>query len=680
MRLPDLLEMPVLQKLTEANHRATGMPIGIVDAHDGAVLIGLGWQEICVRFHRQEPRTLARCQESDDYVKAHLSCGEPCEYTCKNGLRDIGLPIVVGGEHLATLFLGQFFYEGEAPDRSRFAAQAREFGFDEAAYLAALDRVPVFSREQVRNVLDYNLALARFISDLGERSLEQARHEEVLRDREEWFRGIVETIPHLVWVGSEGGNEYNNARLQEYTGMTMGELRGDGWTRAIHPDDVPRAIEGWARAQSMGQAFSVAERIRRHDGEYRWFLAAAAPLRDAAGRVVRWIGTWTDIDDRVRAEEALQEVDRRKDEFLAVLSHELRNPLAPIQNAYNVLERADPRSEHARRARTVIGRQVEHLTRLVDDLLDVTRISRGKVRLRRARVDVAATVRATVEDLRPLFVNRGVALELSAPASPLWVDGDATRLSQVVGNLLANAAKFTDAGGHVSVFVERAGGAVEIRVRDDGVGIAPAILGELFQPFTQADRTLHRARGGLGLGLALVRGIVELHGGRVAVRSDGEGRGAEFAVSLPLGAPDPDGAEPQRGPPRAPRRTVLVIEDSEDAAATLRDLLELDGHEVHVARDGEAGLEEARRLRPDVILCDVGLPGLDGYEVARRLRAGAAPDAATLVALTGYASQEDAERALGAGFDHHLGKPPDFSRLLAILAAPRDGVRCRRPS
>jgi CheY-like chemotaxis protein/anti-sigma regulatory factor (Ser/Thr protein kinase) len=276
-----------------------------------------------------------------------------------------------------------------------------------------------------------------------------------------------------------------------------------------------------------------------------------------------------------------------------------------------------------------------------------------------------------MEDLRADFASRNIALELREPAGTTWVDGDATRLAQVVGNLLANAAKFTEPGGHVSVTIDRVGESATIRVRDDGVGIAPDVLRTLFEPFTQADRTLHRARGGLGLGLALVKGIVELHGGRATARSEGEGRGAEFTISLPIAAEEGDAAAGDRPARHAARRRILVVEDNEDAAVTLRDLLELDGHEVHVAGDGETALRAALRLRPDVILCDVGLPGVDGYEVARRLRSSREADAITLVALTGYASQEDVERALGAGFDHHLGKPPDLDKLLRILARPR---------
>jgi signal transduction histidine kinase len=388
------------------------MPIGIVDAFDGSVLVGHGWQDICVLYHRADPRSAERCRESDETIKAHLREHLPCEYLCKNGLRDIGVPIEVEGEHVATLFLGQFFYEGECPDRQFFARQAREFGFPEEAYLAALDRVPVFSRSAVENILQYDVALARFISELAERALAH-----------------------------------------------------------------------------------------------------------------------------VRSDEALREAERRKGEFIATLSHELRNPLAPIQNALYVLGRAGPESDQGRRALGVANRQIRHLTRIVDDLMDVMRFTRGKYRVRRERLDLAQLVRESLEDHRSTFVARAVRLDLADPGEPVWVDGDGTRLSQVLGNLLRNAAKFTDAGGSVVVSVEHAEAKAVVRVRDDGIGIPPHLLETVFEPLVQGDATLDRAGGGLGLGLALVKSLVELHGGSVRARSEGEGRGAELTVTLPLAPP-----------------------------------------------------------------------------------------------------------------------------------------------
>ncbi len=373
--------------------------------------------------------------------------------------------------------------------------------------------------------------------------------------------------------------------------------------------------------------------------------------------------------DELRAQDGwLRDADRRKDEFLAVLSHELRNPLAPIVSGLEILRRADPASDAARRAAAVIDRQVKHLVRLVDDLLDVTRITRGKVSLRRTPVELGALVRHVCEDNAATFSDRGVAFDVAVPPQPLWLDADPARIAQIVGNLLQNAAKFTPSGGRVAVAVEASGGLGRVRVRDTGVGIPASVLPNLFQPFIQAESSLARTSGGLGLGLALVKGLAELHGGRARAESDGEGCGSEFIVELPLRpeAPASAGAQAARPGPR-PARRVLVIEDQSDAADSLADVLRLAGHEVHVARDGADGLRRAREARPDAVLCDIGLPGIDGYEVARRLRADG--HATTLlVALTGYARPEDLRQAREAGFDAHLTKPARPEELEAVLA------------
>jgi CheY-like chemotaxis protein len=372
------------------------------------------------------------------------------------------------------------------------------------------------------------------------------------------------------------------------------------------------------------------------------------------------------VADLRRAEAALREADRRKDEFLAVLSHELRNPLTPIQNGLYLLGHAAPGSDQARRAQEVIGRQARHLERLVNDLLDVTRIARGKVHLQRATLDLGEALRRAVEDHRPGYAAKGVALSLAVPPDPVWIDGDPTRIAQVAGNLLGNALKFTPPGRSVAVELRREGDEARLVVADEGVGIGRELLGHIFEPFTQADATLARSQGGLGLGLALVKGMVELHGGTVEAGSDGPGRGATFSVRLPAAtavAPVPEA--PHRGERAGKRLRILVVEDNEDAASTLREALELLGHEVHVSNDGPAGLEAAGRFAPDVVLCDIGLPGIDGYEVARRLRR--LQPGLRLVALSGYALPEDRERARHAGFDAHMAKPPDIDELTGVL-------------
>jgi signal transduction histidine kinase len=373
-----------------------------------------------------------------------------------------------------------------------------------------------------------------------------------------------------------------------------------------------------------------------------------------------------DAAAREAATEALRDSDRRKSEFLGVLSHELRNPLAPIRNSVFVLERSPVGSEDAARAREVIRRQTEHLARLIEDLLDVTRISRGKIELRRERVDVIQAVRRAGEDRRTTFEERGIDLELRADEGPLWVEGDPTRLEQIVGNLLQNAAKFTPRGGHVTVAVSAEEGAAAIRVRDDGAGIDPTFLERAFEPFVQGEQSLARTGGGLGLGLALVKGLAELHGGSARAHSAGRGTGTELLVILPLATADAGRADAAAEPAPRRARRVLVVDDNHDAADSLGQLVSLLGHDVDVAYDGPTAIARARERRPDVVLCDLGLPGMTGYDVARSLRDLQA-DGVRLVAVSGYGQPEDVRAATEAGFDRHVTKPADPGVLERLL-------------
>jgi signal transduction histidine kinase len=370
------------------------------------------------------------------------------------------------------------------------------------------------------------------------------------------------------------------------------------------------------------------------------------------------------------SEQSLREVDRHKDEFLGMLSHELRNPLAPIRNALYILDHAEPGGQQAARAKEVANRQLAHITRLVDDLLDVTRIARGKIELRRAEVDLAALTRRTAEDHRALMQDRGLELRVVLPPDPVVVNGDETRLTQVVGNLLHNAYKFTPAGGQVALTVGHQSGRAVVHVRDTGVGMDTDTLRTIFEPFIQAKQTLARSEGGLGLGLALVKGLVTMHGGDITARSAGVGRGTEFFLTIPL---DRRRAVRSRQPARrdersrARRHRVLVVEDNHDAAETLAELLKMEGHEVAVAHDGPNALTLAQAQEPDVVLCDIGLPGMDGYEVGRQLRARCRPGL-RLVAVSGYAQPEDLARASESGFDAHIAKPADPHDIVRLLA------------
>jgi signal transduction histidine kinase len=385
-----------------------------------------------------------------------------------------------------------------------------------------------------------------------------------------------------------------------------------------------------------------------------------------------------DILERASAEAALKEAnarlleaDRRKNEFLAVLSHELRNPLAPIRNSLRILlAHPPPGAEQMRRAQAVIGRQTAHLSHLVDDLLEIGRIVSNRVQLRPEHLDLGQLARDTAEDHRSVFTERGVTLETRSGEGAVPVNGDRTRLAQAIGNMLQNAAKFTPRGGKatLAVDIDAARARAIVRVKDTGRGIAPDLLPRVFEPFAQADVSLDRAEGGLGLGLAIVKSLVELHAGSVSAENRGDGDGATFTIELPLATAPVEACLPPAAALSPPPR-VLVIEDNVDGAESLAELLTLYGHEALVAYDGREGLEKARVFGPDVVLCDIGLPGMDGYEVARAMRADPALRQVRLVALTGYARPEDVAKAKAAGFDVHVPKPPDVEALERAMAA-----------
>lgn len=373
-----------------------------------------------------------------------------------------------------------------------------------------------------------------------------------------------------------------------------------------------------------------------------------------------------------RAEAGLREVGHQRAAWMALLGHELRNPLAPLRNCVQLLLRAHQDPAKLGRATAIMERQLAHLTRLVDDLLDASRITRGKIPLRKERLDLCAAVRAVAEDHRALLAEAGLGLRLELPDRPVLVDADGARVAQMAGNLVENAIKFTDPGGWVRISLATSGDRALLSVSDSGIGMEPGTEEAMFEPFAQADESLARSRGGLGLGLALVKGLAELHGGSVQARSDGPGLGTTVRISLPCRrsaeAPPRSAAKPAvAGVPR-PRR-VLLVDDNVDGVETLAELLRLEGHTVEVAYDGQGGLTAARRFHPEVTFCDIGMPGdLDGYAVAARLRQEPSLSRLYLVALTGYASPEDRDRAREAGFDLHLAKPPELGLLRDVIS------------
>ncbi|GAB6194764.1 hybrid sensor histidine kinase/response regulator [Lysobacter xanthus] len=385
------------------------------------------------------------------------------------------------------------------------------------------------------------------------------------------------------------------------------------------------------------------------------------------------------LDDLAQARDALAETARRKDQFLAMLGHELRNPLAPVRNALHLLMADGHLVDEDVELCGMMKRQVDHMVRLVDDLIDVSRISRGTIELRRENLDLAAVLGHAIEQSRPLVEAGGHALDIELPAEPLRVHADPVRLAQVFANLLNNAAKYAEPNGRIVVRAERDRRQVRIRVRDHGIGIEPEMLPHVFELFTQGRREAHRAHDGLGIGLTLVRNIVDMHGGRVAAHSDGRGKGSEFVVVLPLApanvraAPAP----PARSASAGATRRVLVVDDNADAAESMGMVLELLGLEHRIAYDGPTALEAVETFTPDVVLLDIGMPGMDGYEVARRLRGDPAKSALRLIALTGWSQPQDRERSRAAGFDHHLSKPVDIGALQSLLDDSTPAARMR---
>jgi len=394
-----------------------------------------------------------------------------------------------------------------------------------------------------------------------------------------------------------------------------------------------------------------------------------SPIRDESGKIIGASKVARDITLRKQAEAALRDADRRKDEFLAILAHELRNPLAPIRNSLHILRLTGEHAPSAERVGEMMERQVNHMVRLVDDLLEVSRITRGQIELRKEPTDLSTVVRSAIEASRPLIESAGHELTVTLPDIPLTVEGDPVRLAQILSNLLNNAAKYTDPGGKISLEVRREDASAVLSVRDTGMGIPTDMLSRVFEMFMQVDRQADRAQGGLGIGLTLVKRLVEMHGGTVQARSEGAGRGTEFEVRLPV-AERPHAAvqeAPSAAPTVASSRRALVVDDNRDSAESMGLLLELLGAEVRVVFDGYDALKAVADFNPAVVLLDIGMPGMDGHEVARRIRQQQEFQDIVLIALTGWGQEEDRRRSESAGFDHHLIKPADLATLRTLL-------------
>ena len=529
---------------------------------------------------------------------------------------------------------------------------------DEKRYLECYI-VPLRINGEISGILGFNIDVT------GHRRTEQA-----LRISERRLREALR-VGRMGWL--DWDLVANQIRWSPETFRLFGHEPGsisptvEGTKKMFLPEETDYLAARLKAAIRDHEPYDITHRMVRPDGEVIHVHALAEIERDSEGKALRMLGTVVDITERKRVEEELRAVDRRRSEFLGVLSHELRNPLAVIGSAVHCIDQAALQDESVRRALAVIDRQSRHLSRLVDDLLDITRVQSGKINLQRTPVDLAALVRTTVEDHREQLAGHRVTVNI-ADGIRVATDGDPTRLAQILSNLLSNAAKFTPTGGAITVSLAISEGRAVIEVADTGVGIDEESLRQLFVPFVQADRTFERSRQGLGLGLALAKTLVELHGGNVRARSAGPGQGATFTVTLPLVECEPIVSRKVVASEAAPRN-VLIIEDDEDAAEWLCVALSFHGHQLTIALDGATGIAKARELAPDVILCDIGLPGgLDGYAVARTLQEDAALSSTYRVALSGFTQPEDQARARAAGFDAHISKPPDLDALARMLA------------
>jgi PAS domain S-box-containing protein len=506
---------------------------------------------------------------------------------------------------------------------------------------------------------------------------ERLRAEQELRAAQEHLHIVTESMSAPVTrCGRDLTYRWVNKPYADWLGQSPGEIVGRPILEVIGGEAFEALRPHFERVLS-GQVVRYEERVRFRGIGPRWINAVYTPTFDPAGVPDGWVAVVLDIDDRKRAEESLREADRQKDEFLAMLAHELRNPLAPVRTALHILKQPGADAATHAQVRDMAERQVQHMARLLDDLLDVSRVSRGRIELRTEAVDVAAAIGRTVEAVRPLIEDRRHELTVSLPAGPVRVEVDPTRLEQVLTNLLNNAAKYTDPGGQIWVSARREGGEVVLRVRDTGIGIAPEVLPRVFDLFVRAEPRPGPAPGGVGVGLTLAKKLVELHGGGIEAASAGPGRGSEFVVRLPAlaGPGDGESVREARGADAAtlPRRRILVVDDNRDAADTLALLLRLAGQDVRAAYDGPSALAEAARFGPAMVFLDIGMPGMDGYEVARRLRRDPALGGVVLVAVTGWGQEEDRRRSREAGFDNHLVKPVEPEAVQKLLAgAPPD--------
>jgi PAS domain S-box-containing protein len=599
-------------------------------------------------------------------VVAALDCVKPADGACGSAFSDKTRIII-----------------GDAQTDPRFASYrqvARDVGFHSVHSTpimtgtgAVLGVISVHFKTK-RRPTQREMQFADMCAHHAAEEIQAARALQAQRESEERFKHMADNAPVMIWVNSKRGCDFVNSEYLRFTGRRFEQLRGDGWAQTVHPEDIERYRNEYLAALEQHRPFESQCRMRHADGSYRWVRSTAMPRFALNGEFLGYVGCSFDITEIKKSEDALKEADRRKDEFLATLAHELRNPLAPLSNGLQIMQLAQQNPHAIEQARNMMERQLRHMVRLVDDLLEVSRISSGKIVLRTERTDIATVLHSAVETSRPFIEEAKHEFIVSLPSEPLELDADVTRLAQVFANLLNNAAKYTDPCGRVQIKAERQGPHVVVRVKDNGIGIPSEALPQVFEMFAQADQSIEKSRGGLGVGLTLAKHLVTMHDGAIEARSDGPGKGSEFIVRLPL-APstiatahnnvDINGSD---GDDTAPLR-ILVADDNMDSATSMEMLLDILGNRVCIANDGAAAVAAAEEFRPDVVMLDIGMPKMNGYDAAQAIRRQPWGKEMVLVAVTGWGQDSDKQRSKAVGFDYHIVKPITSTALTSVMAA-----------